>query len=75
MELFFISIDENEYSNLKQMLDEIFGEGTFIENIVWDKNHLLKGVPPTTMMAGVHEYILVFQKKKDFKFWEKTGRK
>ena len=64
----FISIDENEYSNLKQMLDEIFGEGTFIENIVWDKKSSAKGVPPTTMMAGVHEYILVFQKKKDFKF-------
>ena len=42
----FISIDENEYSNLKQMLDEIFGEGTFIENIVWDKNHLLKEFLP-----------------------------
>lgn len=64
----FISIDENEYSNLKKMLDEIFGEGTFIENIVWDKKSSAKGVPPTTMMAGVHEYILVFQKKKDFKF-------
>ena len=64
----FISIDENEYSNLKQMLDEIFGEGTFIENIVWDKKSSAKGVPPTTMMAGVHEYILVFQKKKDFRF-------
>lgn len=64
----FISIDENEYSNLKQILDEIFGEGTFIENIVWDKKSSAKGVPPTTMMAGVHEYILVFQKKKDFKF-------
>lgn len=72
----FISIDENEYSNLKQMLDEIFGEGTFIENIVWDKKSSAKGVPPTTMMAGVHEYILVFQKKKDFKFlgekWEES---
>ena len=64
----FISIDENEYSNLKQMLDEIFGEGTFIENIVWDKKSSAKGVPPTTMRAGVNEYILVFQKKKDFKF-------
>lgn len=64
----FISIDENEYSNLKQILDEIFGEETFIENIVWDKKSSAKGVPPTTMMAGVHEYILVFQKKKDFKF-------
>lgn len=26
----FISIDDNEYANLKLMMDEIFGEGGFV---------------------------------------------
>jgi len=31
----FISIDDNEQSNLKKMCDEIFGEENFITNIIW----------------------------------------
>ncbi|MDI8106990.1 DNA methyltransferase, partial [Salmonella enterica subsp. enterica serovar Anatum] len=29
----FISIDDNEYANLKLMMDEIFGEGGFVITI------------------------------------------
>lgn len=64
----FVSIDENEYANLKVIMDEIYGEGSFIENIIWDKKSSAKGVPPETMMAGVHEYILCFQRGKGYKF-------
>ena len=64
----FISIDENEYANLKILMDSIFGENNFIENIVWNKKSSAKGVPPTNMMAGVHEYILSFQKTHGYKF-------
>lgn len=64
----FISIDENEYANLKILMDGIFGENNFIENIVWNKKSSAKGVPPTNMMAGVHEYILSFQKTHGYKF-------
>lgn len=35
--IIFISIDENEYAQLKLICDEIFGENNFIENIVWNK--------------------------------------
>lgn len=63
----FISIDENEYANLKLLMDSIFGENNFIENIVWKKKSSAKGVPPKTMMAGIHEYILAYQKV-DYKF-------
>ncbi len=64
----FISIDENEYANLKILMDSIFGENNFIENIVWNKKSSAKGVPPTNMMAGVHEYILSFQKTNGYSF-------
>ena len=33
----FISIDENEQSQLKFLCDEIFGESNFIECITWNK--------------------------------------
>lgn len=35
--IIFISIDENEYAQLKLICDEIFGENNYIENIVWNK--------------------------------------
>ena len=33
----FISIDSNEYANLKKSCDEIFGETNFVEDLVWKK--------------------------------------
>lgn len=33
----FISIDDNEYANLKLMMDEIFGEGGFVTNVMWKR--------------------------------------
>jgi adenine-specific DNA-methyltransferase len=31
----FISIDDNEQANLKLMMDEIFGGGNFVSNLIW----------------------------------------
>ncbi|EOT28088.1 site-specific DNA-methyltransferase [Enterococcus saccharolyticus] len=33
----FISIDDNEHSNLKLLLDDVFGENSFLGDIVWLK--------------------------------------
>lgn len=33
----FISIDDNEVTNLKRICDEIFGENNFITNFIWEK--------------------------------------
>lgn len=32
----FISIDDNEQANLKILMDNIFGEGSFVGNIAWE---------------------------------------
>lgn len=63
-----VSIDENEQSQLKLLMDEIFGEQNFVESIVWDKKSSAKGVPPRNMMVGVHEYILAYQVSDNFRF-------
>lgn len=54
----FISIDDSEYSNVKSICDEIFGEENFIEPFVWIK----KTAPNNVVIGGVHEYILVYAK-------------
>ncbi len=64
----FVSIDENEHSNLLAVMNEIFGEANYVDSIVWDKKSSAKGVPPRNMMANVHEYIVVYQKSDAFKF-------
>lgn len=64
----FVSIDEHEHSNLRSIMDEIFGESNFVDSIVWDKKASAKGVPPKNMMVNVHEYIVVYQKSGLFKF-------
>jgi len=64
----FVSIDEHEHSNLRSIMDEIFGEANYVDSIVWDKKASAKGVPPKNMMVNVHEYIVVYQKGSNFKF-------
>jgi adenine-specific DNA-methyltransferase len=56
----FISIDEVEISNLKLILDEIFGVGNFIEQLIWNKR-----IPKNDKFIGnIHEYVLLYVKDK-----------
>lgn len=67
----FISIDDNEFAQLKLLCDEIFGERNFVDCISWDKKSSAKWVPPVNMIVNVHEYILVYQNSENFAFlWE-----
>ncbi len=63
-----ISIDEHELPNLWKLCEEVFGAENFVECMVYDKKSSAKGVPPTKMIAGVHEYMLVFQRSSAFSF-------
>lgn len=57
----FISIDDNEIDNLRKLCDEIFGEGSFVEQVVW-KNKYGAGAK-TKGFISVHEYILCYSKQ------------
>lgn len=59
----FISIDDNEQSNLKLMCDEIFGESNFIANIIW-LNKEGGGSSDSLHFKTKHEYIICFAKNK-----------
>ncbi len=61
--IIFISIDENENHNLRIVMDEIFGEANFIEDIVWNKR-----IPKNDKGIGnIHEYILLYAKNASLK--------
>lgn len=54
----FISVDDNEDGNLKEICDEIFGESNFLAQVVWERAYapinLKKNFSPS------HDYMLVY---------------
>ena len=59
----FISIDDNEQANLKAICDEIFGEGNFLANIIWEKVHTRKN--SAKYFSTSHEHIIAIAKHKE----------
>lgn len=59
----FISIDDNEVSNLRKICDEVFGEENFVACLPTVMN--LKGNNDQFGFAGTHELTVVYLKNKD----------
>lgn len=81
----FVSIDDNEQANLKELMDDIFGESNSVANITWRRQD---GQSNIGSLAKVKEYILIYSKsdyfnigrlplsekaKKDYKYHDKRG--
>ena len=58
----FISIDDNEQANLKMIYDEIFGEGNFIENYIWESTFRPDNSSNLTRKNG--EFVMLYAKNK-----------
>jgi adenine-specific DNA-methyltransferase len=58
----FISIDDNEQTNLKMICDEIFGLSNFIAVIVWQKKY--GPANDAKYLSETHEYIVCYAKNK-----------
>jgi adenine-specific DNA-methyltransferase len=56
----FISIDDNEAANLRQLCDQIFGPENFIEQFTWKKSY--GGGPKEKYAVTQHEYVLLYCK-------------
>ncbi len=56
----FISIDDNEQSNLKLLCDEIFGEENFVDTVIWKKRY--GGGAKEKHLVSLHEYVLFYSK-------------
>jgi adenine specific DNA methylase mod len=56
----FISIDDNEHSNMRKICDEIFGEKNFVINFVWEKGK--EGGNDSAIMRSHYDNILCYCK-------------
>ena len=56
----FISIDDNEQANLKRLCDEIFGEGNFVAQLVWERAFSPKN--DAKFISSSHDYVLMYAK-------------
>ncbi len=57
----FISIDDNEVTNLRRICDEVFGEENFQGHIHWRRRHNQPN-DPTKMIGLVAEHIIAYAK-------------
>jgi site-specific DNA-methyltransferase (adenine-specific)/adenine-specific DNA-methyltransferase len=58
----FISIDDNEISNLKLLMDEIFGGNNIISILTWQKR--VSPANDAKYFSSDHEYLLVYARNK-----------
>lgn len=58
----FISIDDNEQSNLSLICNDIFGEENFVAQLTWEKKK--KGSYLADAITNIKEYILVYARNK-----------
>ena len=59
----FISIDDNEQAQLKLLCDEVFGEDSFVANIIW--KHTQQSKNDELHFSRQYNYTLCYAKQKD----------
>lgn len=58
----FISCDDNEQHNLRVLLDEVFGQQNFIQNIIWQKKYTQSN--DAKYFSDNHDFIICYAKNK-----------
>lgn len=56
----FISIDDGEIGNLREICDEIFGVGNFLANLIWEKKYTVAN--DALFFSDNHDHILCYVK-------------
>jgi adenine-specific DNA-methyltransferase len=59
----WVSIDDNEAHYLKVMMDEIFGRGNFVANVIWQKKYTIAN--DAKWLSDNHDHVLIHAKNKD----------
>lgn len=59
----FVSCDDSEVCNLRQLMHDIFGEENLVSQLIWKKSY--GGGAKSKHVVTLHEYILCFAKNKD----------
>ena len=54
----FISLDDNEITNLRYVMNEIFGESNFVAHLIWQKKYSPQN--DARFFSEMHDHILVY---------------
>ncbi|OPZ24140.1 MAG: Modification methylase DpnIIB [bacterium ADurb.BinA186] len=69
-----IQIDDNEIAQLKMLMDDIFGEDNFRNNIIWA--YRTGGAPSKKdVFSKKHDYILFYSKNRDLFYFNRLKEK
>lgn len=58
----YISIDDGEVGNLRKLSDQVFGEGNFIANVIWQKKYTRAN--DAKWFSDNHDHVLCYAKNK-----------
>jgi adenine-specific DNA-methyltransferase len=61
--LIFVTIDDSEVYNLRQLMSEIFGDENFIANVIWEKKYTRAN--DAQYFSDNHDHILVFSRNRE----------
>ena len=56
----FMSIDDNEVVNARKLCDEVFGEGNFVAQLIWERAYAPKN--DARFISNSHDYVLMVAK-------------
>jgi adenine-specific DNA-methyltransferase len=59
----WVTIDDNEGHYLKVMMDEVFGRGNFVANVVWQKKYTVAN--DAKWLADNHDHVHVYARMKE----------
>jgi adenine-specific DNA-methyltransferase len=59
----WVHLDDSEMAYCRVLLDEIFGRGNFVANVIWQKIHARNN--SAQHFSSVHDYLVVFAKDRD----------
>ncbi|AUH38718.1 hypothetical protein CXZ13_15970 (plasmid) [Lactiplantibacillus plantarum] len=62
MTALIVSIDDGEQANLKKMMDEIFGEQNFLNDVIWQSRTSISNDHEISLN---HNHTLIFAKSKN----------
>jgi adenine-specific DNA-methyltransferase len=60
----WVSIDDNEAHYLKVVMDEVFGRGNFVTNVIWEKADSPRN--SARQFSSDHDHILIYAKNEDW---------
>ena len=56
----WVTIDDNEGHYLKVLMDEVFGRGNFVANVIWQKKYAVANDHKS--IAPMHDHVLVYRR-------------